>query len=229
MSSTVEDLGRRAIPTAHLERFAGNPRTHDDAGLDESVDEFGGQYKSVLVRELDDGRLVVLAGNGTVDALERAGHEEIRADVIRCDDQAARKIVAADNRWGERGGYDKTLLAGLLASLDDDLVGTGYDDTFLDELLRSDVLGEQASGFLAGLGEDAPPSPESGLGGPPGPGDTMPGGDLVAVTWLVTGEQWTVVRKALAEAQEEHGTQTSALALVALCAAYLEQRSAATG
>lgn len=226
MSSTVEDLGRRTIPMTAIGRFPGNPRVHDEAGLDESVAEFGGQYKSILVREVDGGGLVVLAGNGTADALERAGVAEVRADVVRCDDATARKIVAADNRWGDRGGYDKALLAGLLASLDDDLVGTGYDEPFLDELLRSDVLGDQASGFLADLGDDAPPAAEP----EPQPGAATGGevpSDLVAVTWLVSAQDRTVIRKALADAQEAFGSPTTALALVALCAEYSEKRAAA--
>lgn len=154
-------LGTFHLAASMLTTYPGNPRRGDLDTIRQSVRTHG-QYRSIVVRahNRDDPAAggVVLAGNHTLLAImaERAEQgadlaEEIASveagnppgasAIVRVemhaltDDQAA-KIVAVDNRSGDRGDYDDRLLAELLGSLDD-LTGTGYDLDDLDALEKS--------------------------------------------------------------------------------------------
>ena len=99
---------------------------------------------------LRDGGLV----NETRAARDQAGHftgqrvslnpdpsrwRTILGTTVDVDDTAAARIVAADNRTADLGGYDDEVLAELIQAIqagsDGDLVGSGYDDDDLDVLL----------------------------------------------------------------------------------------------
>ena len=121
--------------------FPGNPRIHDEAALDASVAALG-QYRPVLARRLPDGTVQLLAGHGTRDALARAGHKSAAVTLVEADDERAARIVAADNRLSDLGGYDDRLLSELLAGLPD-LDGTGYSDGDLDTLLAGLTIPER--------------------------------------------------------------------------------------
>jgi ParB/Sulfiredoxin domain len=125
--------GTRDIPIADLTRYPGNPRRGDVAQIRASVRRLG-QYRAVVVRDTGDA-LVILAGNHTTAALEAEGRETVRAEVIECDDDEARRVNLADNRLAELGGYDDEDLAALLCELDGDLDGTGWSPDDLDKLL----------------------------------------------------------------------------------------------
>jgi site-specific DNA-methyltransferase (adenine-specific) len=131
--------GTRDIPIAHLTRYPGNPRRGNVPEIQASVRRLG-QYRSVVVRDTGEA-LVILAGNHTTAALEAEGHETVRAEVITCDDDEARRINLADNRLAELGGYDDDALAAILAELEGDFGGTGWDQDDLDELLGAGVDG----------------------------------------------------------------------------------------
>jgi hypothetical protein len=120
-----------------------------------------GQYRSLVVREIENGPLIILAGNHTHQALAlhgpgpceetvRVGGEErpcgicgnalsdpggARCEVITCDDDTARRINLVDNRAADVGDYDADALAALLADLGDDFDGTGYDSAEVDRLM----------------------------------------------------------------------------------------------
>jgi hypothetical protein len=72
-----------------------------------------------------------------------APYEELDVIELDVDDDAARRIVLADNRTSELGSFDMEALTELLDSLDGDLAGTGYDDDDFADLLAS--VNEQAS------------------------------------------------------------------------------------
>ncbi|MGA5340425.1 hypothetical protein ACPCK3_14880 [Streptomyces griseoincarnatus] len=163
-------------PLGDLTGYPGNPRRGDVGMILESLTA-NGQYRPLVVRELEDGALVVLAGNHTLQALAahgpgpcgrmtRTGEEEhpcalchgkewepaAQVTVYQCDDATARRIVLADNRTSDAGDYEDAALAELLESMDGDLAGTGYTDNDLEDLLQ--YLEEEA--------EDEPYEEEDG-------------------------------------------------------------------
>ena len=107
-----------------------NPRRGDVDAIARSL-EVNGQYRPIVVNiGTHTGRpLEVLAGNHTLAGARQLGWPTIQATTVDVDDLAAARIVAADNRTADLGGYDDTILAELLQQLADDdmgLDGTGY-------------------------------------------------------------------------------------------------------
>ena len=126
------------VPLASLNRFPGNARRHADAELRESVKE--GQYKSLLCRRLPDGQLIIVAGNGTADALEEVGATEAQIEVWDYSDREARRINLKDNRLSDLAKDDPDLLALALADLDGDTAGLGWTDKQVTRILAGDIL-----------------------------------------------------------------------------------------
>lgn len=141
------------VPTSDPAAFAGNPRVHDEALLDESA-ATNGQYRSIVARRREDGSLQVLAGHGTREAFRRIGSPTVRVEVIECDDEEARRIVLVDNRANDRASYDERALLDLLKAAQPDLSGTGFDQDAFDALVAS--LWEP---MPAADPDDAPPLP----------------------------------------------------------------------
>ncbi|MFU0240430.1 hypothetical protein ACKI1J_32415 [Streptomyces scabiei] len=165
MTTTTEPAGAtfqrlEDRPIGDLTGYPGNPRRGDVGMILESL-AVNGQYRALVVREQEDGALVVLAGNHTLQALAahgtgpcdrvtRTGKEErpcalchgrpwepaAQVAVYQCDDDTARRIVLADNRTSDAGDYDDAALAELLDSMAGDLAGTGYTDDDLEDLLQ---------------------------------------------------------------------------------------------
>jgi hypothetical protein len=144
------------LPLGALQPFPGNARRGDVDAIAESLATFG-QYRSLIVRQADDGSHVVLAGNHTAQGILRlaqydAGQldevygegtaarlgggvrPEARCEIITCDDGEARKINAADNRLAELGGYDDAALLAQLSALAGDFTGTGWTEEDLRRL-----------------------------------------------------------------------------------------------
>lgn len=90
----------------------------------------------------------ILAGNHTLQALQRMGADKAPVVWLDVDDDRARRIMLADNRVADLGEYDDQALADLLSSMDD-LTGTGYEPEDLDVLL-SDLAGIHTADTLAG-------------------------------------------------------------------------------
>jgi ParB-like chromosome segregation protein Spo0J len=121
----------KQLPLDTLSTWPSNPRRGDVAAIRQSLEQ-SGQYRALVVRA---GSLEVLAGNHTLIAMRELGWERALCHLIDCDDEQARRIVLADNRTAELAGYDEQLLADLLAQMDGDLAGTGWDQASVDELL----------------------------------------------------------------------------------------------
>ncbi|MCX4885876.1 DNA modification methylase [Streptomyces sp. NBC_00847] len=123
------------IPLDELTPFPGNAKRGDVDTIRTSLRR-NGQYRSLVVREIPDGPLIVLAGNHTLQALTAEGHQTARCEVVLCDDATARRINLVDNKAAELGGYDNDALAELLSYMDGDLDGTGYTQDDIEALLH---------------------------------------------------------------------------------------------
>ncbi|MFE4329651.1 hypothetical protein ACFRQM_09365 [Streptomyces sp. NPDC056831] len=164
-----------SIPLDQLTPFPGNAKRGDVGTILASLCR-NGQYRSLVVREVEPDRYVTLTGNHTTQALAahgpgdcgmtvKVGDEErpcglcgnepwdpvARCEVVTCDEDTARRINLVDNRAAELGTWDEQALAELIGALDDDLGGTGYSD-------------EDLSGLLAAIegaaDEEEPPEPD---------------------------------------------------------------------
>lgn len=129
------NLEAALVPVDSLTPYHKNPRQGDVGRIAESL-RVNGQYRPLVVNVgTHTGRAEeVLAGNHTLAGAKLEGLEQVWAVHVDVDDEAAARIVAADNRTADLGTYDDRLLAELLGDLED-LAGTGYDETDLDELL----------------------------------------------------------------------------------------------
>ncbi|MDX3124930.1 pyridoxal-phosphate dependent enzyme [Streptomyces scabiei] len=152
----------REIPLDELSHFEGNAKRGDVDAILVSLRR-NGQYRSLVVRQVVNGPLVVLAGNHTMRALKAHGPGKCqyaddettpcgmcaddswdgttaRCEIVVCDDSDARRINLADNKLAEMGGYDNDALAELLSYMDGDYEGTGYtDDDVLALITPSDI------------------------------------------------------------------------------------------
>jgi ParB-like chromosome segregation protein Spo0J len=135
-TDAITYLRTETIALDALTPFPGNARRGDVDKIRESL-RANGQYRSLIVRQTDDDRLIVLTGNHTRQALMDEGYAGGRCEVIRCDDATATRINLVDNRLPDFGTYDNEALLEALSSLGDDLEGTGYDFGFLDDLLAA--------------------------------------------------------------------------------------------
>lgn len=129
----MQYLETTVVPLTELERFPGNARKHALERIKDSVRR--GQYKSLLVRRMPDGQLVIVAGNGTADALEATGAKEARIEVWDYTDNEARWVNISDNRLSDLATDDDDALAALVLAQDGDYVGLGFSDHEISVLL----------------------------------------------------------------------------------------------
>lgn len=135
------------VSVAELRLYPGNPRRGDLEAIKQSL-ETNGQYQPLVV---DRRKMRVLVGNHRLIAARELGWEKIAVVFVDVDEQHARKIALADNRTSDRAEYDSQALADLLAELEDDFEGTGYDQSDLDTLL------DELSDPLADVEDEVPP------------------------------------------------------------------------
>lgn len=120
-------LDTREVPIDELTPFPGNAKRGDVDAIRASLRK-NGQYRSLVVRNVPGGALIVLGGNHTLQALKAEGHETARCEIIACDDAAARRINVVDNRSADLGTYDTDSLVTLLNKIGEDS-GGDYDGT----------------------------------------------------------------------------------------------------
>jgi ParB-like chromosome segregation protein Spo0J len=141
-----------------------NPRTRDEratSALGESLRRYGAGRGIVL-----DRNSVVVAGNGTLEAAQAAGIEEVLVlettgrqliATRRSDwsDREATEYSIADNRTGELAGWDESTLSAILGDLAADSAEAALPPGFaIDELQAS--LTKQAVA-IASASEDTKP------------------------------------------------------------------------
>ena len=120
MSSEYTTLvqGLETYRLADLRPYHANPRRGDVAQIARSLSRTG-QYRPIVVNAgTKTGRYrEVLAGNHTLAAAQKLGWSHLAGSVVDVDDDTAARIVAADNRTAELGGYDDAQLLALLDSV----------------------------------------------------------------------------------------------------------------
>lgn len=131
MNMTIEEIDPNKL-TPHPKNYKYHP---DDQleHLKKSIDEYG-FYRNVVIANDD----VVLAGHGMVEAAVKYDLKKIpvhRVDVSSTDQQAL-KLLIGDNEIALLSDSDNKTLADLLNDIreDDDLFGTGYDDSMVNVL-----------------------------------------------------------------------------------------------
>lgn len=163
MSDAVE---LRPTETVEVERLRPHPRNYREHPEDqlrhiEASLRQHGVYRNVVVASDD----VILAGHGVVEAARNVGLETL--PVIRVpigsDEPQAIKILTADNELTRFAFHDDRQLAELLREIRDvdELLGTGYDDAQLANLLMvtrpaSEIADLNAAAEWAGMPEFEP-------------------------------------------------------------------------
>lgn len=129
-------VSRRTLALSELEHYPGNARTHDLEAIAESL-ERNGQYRPLIVQA---SRMRVIAGNGTLEAARDLGWKRIRCELVDVDDAHARRILLVDNRTNDLADYDDHALGDLLLAAEDEdgLLGTGFDEHALLQLIARD-------------------------------------------------------------------------------------------
>jgi hypothetical protein len=127
------------VPTARLKPHPRNYRAHPDDEVEHlmaSVREHG-LYRNVVIARDD----TILAGHGVVAAMRRLGRETIAVRRLDLDpeDPRAVKVLVADNTIAHLAVVDDRALSELLREIKDStaegLLGTGYDDMMLANLV----------------------------------------------------------------------------------------------
>lgn len=123
-----------------------NPRKGDVDAIQESIAENG--FYGTVIAQRSTGH--ILAGNHTLQAAIASGAREVPVTYLDVDDEAALRILLADNRTSDGSKYDDGMLADILQGLLDEtgsITGTGYDTSELEKLLgRSDDDNEPGTG-----------------------------------------------------------------------------------
>lgn len=130
----MTDLKMQTVKLSSLTPDPQNARQHDAKNLDaikRSLDQFG-QRKPLVVARANDGSLVVIAGNGTLEAAKALGWSDIAVTIVPADWDAdkARAFAIADNRTAELANWNDVQLASTLLELDAvgwDLADLGFE------------------------------------------------------------------------------------------------------
>jgi len=119
------------VPLSELNRFPGNAREGDIGAISESLRTLG-QYRPIVVNKRNNQ---ILKGNHTCAAASALGWTEIAVAWVDVDDEAATRIVLADNRIAEKATYDNDMLLSVMNELKT-LEGTGFDDEDVADLAK---------------------------------------------------------------------------------------------
>lgn len=131
----TKNLEYRVVPIGELTPHPSNPRQGNVAVIKESLRELG-QFRPIVVNAgTKTGRpMEILAGHHLVQAAQELDWGAVQVTLIDVGDVAATKILLADNRTSDMATYDDRLLAEVIASIRDDLEGTGYTQEDLEAM-----------------------------------------------------------------------------------------------
>lgn len=182
-------LRTRLVPLEKLMPDPANARKHDDRNLDairRSLSRFG-QRKPIVCARSNDGQLIVIAGNGTLEAARSLGWTEITiVDVpSEWDADTARAYAIADNRTAELADWDQVQLSSALVDLD----AIGWDIADLGFTPLQPPSGDAADAFASLPDGDRP--------------------DATQMTFTVTLRQGEIIKSALERAKHLHSFEDS--------------------
>jgi hypothetical protein len=119
------------VPIDSLTPLENNPRVGNVDAIAASYDEFG-QIKPIVIRENEDGKATIIAGNHQVQAAEKLGWTHIAAVPLDADNKRAVAFALADNRTMELGHTDPTkavqMITEVVTDYGDLMEGLGWDD-----------------------------------------------------------------------------------------------------
>ena len=123
------------VDVNELKEFPNNARIGNVREIYESLLQ-NGQYRPLVVNRKDN---IILAGNHTFQAIKRLGWSKALVWYVDVDDKQAKQIVLVDNKLNDDATYDYTKLEKAIKDLQDvsDLIGTGYTQKAVDDLLAS--------------------------------------------------------------------------------------------
>jgi|TARA_R100001163_G_scaffold64540_1_gene59033 hypothetical protein len=125
------DLELHEVDIDTLVEYPDNPRLGDIEKIQESLLE-NGQYRPLTVNKNNNQ---ILTGNHTWLAMKELGWEKCTVTYVDVDENKAKKIVLVDNRLSDVADYDNELLSKMLQDMVEDLMGTGFEQKDVDELL----------------------------------------------------------------------------------------------
>lgn len=168
------------VPLTDLQTYHKNPRIGDPDTVAKSL-YFNGQFKPIVVNiGTHTGRKnEILCGNhtyiaarrelewdsrvdGQVKHFRKEPWETIVASFVDVDEDAAARIVLADNRTAENSTYDDAVLADIFKQINDlgSVEATGYSSEEMDDILAkatqvADEVGRDSRGLLDNIKFDA--------------------------------------------------------------------------
>tara|TARA_Y100000114_G_scaffold147662_1_gene159713 strand:+ start:314 stop:1651 length:1338 start_codon:yes stop_codon:yes gene_type:complete len=121
------------VKLSQLKTHPSNPRRGDLEAIKQSI-SINGFYGSVVVNRRTSH---ILAGNHRYLAAKDLGYESVPVTWVDVGEREEKRILAADNRTSELGGYDDAILTDLLQELSDAdmLEGSGYGTDELEEMI----------------------------------------------------------------------------------------------
>jgi len=161
MATIESKLGELQIHYAlltEIETHPENANVGDILAIKESIRHNG--FYAPLVVQSKTG--YIIAGNHRYMAAMEMGMEQVPVVYLDVDDEAARRMMLADNRITRLGQDDSDQLAALLETLADSdigLVGTGFTHDDLNDL--QDKLSKNDLDFIPEPDIEKPPAKES--------------------------------------------------------------------
>ncbi len=177
-----------------------NARLHPERNMEairQSLRAYG-QMSPVTVRR---GTMVVMKGNGTVEAARGLGWTQIAAILVDMDDHEAMAYAIADNRTAELATWNKEILMCQMKLLD---------------ALKSDLPGWTKDEIeVARMAEWVPPVIEDDTGQY----------DLTVLTLKFEGEEMALILKAAEEVQHSYPSMNNRECMVQVCKEWLEREA----
>jgi hypothetical protein len=140
-----KDFEVQYVPLTKLKHYPRNPNVGAVDEIEKSLIA-NGQYRPIIVQK---STMFILAGNHTFKALKELKAKEAACHIFDVDDEAAKRIVIADNRIPELSTRDELILAELLSELPDP-EGTGFTSEEVESLIAAQ---QEAMDEVAGMME----------------------------------------------------------------------------
>lgn len=137
------DLMPLVRPLDELTPDPRNARTHDERNVDAIAASYRdhGQRKPIVAQRKPDGRLVVRAGNGQLEAARKLGWDGIAVVVVDESDKDALAFALRDNRTAELATWDLEALGSSLRDATDvgwDVGDLGWEPFEAEPLMHAD-------------------------------------------------------------------------------------------